>query len=328
MKSILILFLSLIAFKTWADEKPLTVGILLYSGVQIIDYTGPYEIFGWAGYQVSTVTEDGKSVFTNMNMQVTPNYSFKNAPQFDVLLIPGGNQHNAMHSKTTLTWIKSQAPAAKHLVSVCTGVFILAETGLLDNLSATTFYPSLGELKTNYPKISTVTNMRFVDNGKIITAAGLSSGIDVALHVVAQHRGLPKAKSIAMAVEYPWTPENGFVRGNMADTQLQSLGGTLPQHLKFDELYSYGDETEWFAAYKVSSTQTLSPKVLSTIITDAMTKNPEWKTKTNQQSRWYKMTIGIPWILDIDYSQVKDSIQLSLHLHKKRHKKACKNNEG
>ena len=319
MKNFLVVLLLFITFtgRVWAETKPLSVGILLYPDVQIIDYTGPYEIFGWAGYKVTTVSEDGKPLSTNMKMKVVPDYSFKNAPQFDIVLIPGGDHHKAMHNKATLGWIKAQSTAAQTILSVCTGAYILAETGLLDNLSATTFYPALRNFKKDYPRITTITNQRFVDNGKIITAAGLSSGIDAALHVVAKHHGIERAKSIAMKVEYDWQPEHGFVRGNMADAQLQTIGGTLPKELKFDELHSYGSESEWNMAFQVTAKQALSISDLSKSLADAIALTKEWMPKQGQPNTWYKKSAtGELWLLDIAYMQDKESLQLVLHLQR------------
>jgi putative intracellular protease/amidase len=317
MKNFLVVLLLFITFtgRVWAETKPLSVGILLYPDVQIIDYTGPYEIFGWAGYKVTTVSEDGKPLSTNMKMKVVPDYSFKNAPQFDIVLIPGGDHHKAMHNKATLGWIKAQSTAAQTILSVCTGAYILAETGLLDNLSATTFYPALRNFKKDYPKITTITNQRFVDNGKVITAAGLSSGIDAALHVVAKYQGIEKAKSIAMSVEYDWKAEKGFVRGNMADVQLQSVGGLLPKQLRFDEVYSYGSESEWLASYNVSAEQALTLNGVSESLADAIALTKEWVPKQGQPNTWRKKSAsGELWLLDITYTQDKESLQLALHL--------------
>lgn len=319
MKNFILVVLLFIAFtgRVWAEEKPLSVGILLYPDVQIIDYTGPYEIFGWAGYKVATVSEDGKPLSTNMKMKVVPDYSFKNAPQFDIVLIPGGDQHKAMHSKATLMWIKAQSSSAQNVLSVCTGAFILAETGLLDNLSATTFYPALQNFKKDYPKITTIANKRFVDNGKIITAAGLSSGIDAALHVVAKHHGIERAKSIAMKVEYDWRPEHGFVRGNMADAQLQSIGGALSKQLQFDEIYSYGSDSEWDMAFKVTAKQALTISDLSKSLADAIVLTKEWVPKQSQLNTWYKKAASSElWMLNVTYTQDKESLQLALHLHR------------
>ncbi len=319
MKNFVAILLLFVVFssRVCAEEKPLSVGILLYPDVQIIDYTGPYEIFGWAGYKVATVSEDGKPLSTNMKMKVLPDYSFKNAPQFDLLLIPGGDHRQTMHNKKTLAWIKSQSSAAQTILSVCTGAFILAETGLLDNLSATSFYPSLRHFKKDYPKINTITNQRFVDNGKIITAAGLSSGIDAALHVVAKHQGIEKAKSIAMTVEYDWKPEKGFVRGNMADAQLQAIGGALPKELQFDEIHSYGSESEWNMAFKVTAKQALTLNGLSKLIADSIGLTKEWLPQLGQQNSWYKKSVtGEAWSLSITYSEHQGSLQLALHLQR------------
>jgi putative intracellular protease/amidase len=301
------------------QEKQQTVGILLYPGVQIIDFTGPYEIFGWAGYKVVTISEDGKPLTANMDLQLTPTHSFANAPKLDILVVPGGDIQNARRSAATLDWVKASAPTAKHVLSVCNGAFILAETGLLNGLSATTFYRALDDFKKSYPHINTLSNQRLVDNGKLITAGGLSAGIDAALHIVSKAQGIAKAKTVAMNVEYPWQPDHGFVRGNMADIQLRGVAEQLPETLRFDELYSYGSESEWRASYKVkseSSQPSLTLAALKKLIDKAM-QATGWEPMDEGASRWQKKThIGERWILAMEYQQSPDGMLLVLHLHK------------
>ena len=191
--------------------------ILIFDGVEIIDYTGPYEVFGAADFDVYTVAETKDPVTTAMGMTVVPKYTFANAPQPDVLVVPGGGVRAARESASTLKWVTDMTSHAEHTMSVCNGAFILASAGLLDGLTATTTYHLIGQLATEYPKIKVVDDQRFADNGKIITAAGLSSGIDGALHVVAKMLGAGRAQTVALGIEYDWHPHSGFVRAALAD---------------------------------------------------------------------------------------------------------------
>ena len=298
----------------FAKGAPQRVGILLYPGVQIIDFTGPYEVFGWADYEVVTISEDGKPVVANMNFHVTPNYSFANAPKLDVLVIPGGDIRQPKSSRATLQWVQTNAKTAIRVLSVCNGAFILAETGLLDGLSATTFYPEQDNLKKSYPKIHVITDQRLVDNGKIVTAGGLSSGIDAALYIVGEERGLEKARSIASSLEYGWKPEKGYVRGNMADAKLKTISEKIPKNIKFDQIYSYGDEEEWFAAYTFTSQDNTDATTMVNLLSDAFSAAEGWKRQS--ENTWYVLdSTGKKWILDVVYSVDKKPMELSIHFH-------------
>lgn len=193
------------------------VAILIFTGVEIIDYTGPYEMFGAADFDVYTVGETKEPVTTAMGMTVVPKYAFADAPQPDVLVVPGGGVRAARDSQTTLKWIRDVTVRAEHTMSVCNGAFILASAGLLDGLTATTTASRIDELGKEYPRIKVVHDRRFVDNGKIITAAGLSSGIDAALHVIAVMEGKGMAQQTALIEEYDWHPTSGFARAALAD---------------------------------------------------------------------------------------------------------------
>ncbi len=176
------------------------------NGVQIIDYAGPYEVFGQAGFQTYTVAANTNLMTTVMGMKVTPSYSFENSPKPDVLVIPGGAGVNrAQNDPATIKWIQDRAKEAEHVLSVCNGAFILAKTGLLDGLSATTFYNLIDGFATAAPKTKVVRDQRYVDNGKIITTAGISSGIDGSLYVVAKMRGKAAAQ---LAVDGKWTRQD------------------------------------------------------------------------------------------------------------------------
>jgi putative intracellular protease/amidase len=238
-----------------ADDRP-GVAILMFDGVQIIDFSGPYEVFGHAGYRVFTVSRDGKDVITAMGLHVKVDYSFDGAPLADVVVVPGGEVESAMHDAPTLAWLKQASGPAKQVMSVCTGSFILAGTELLDGQSATTFHMQFDEMARQFPKVTIRRDQRWVDAGKFVTSAGLASGIDTALHVVGRLRGMDKARSIAMHLEYDWSPEHGFVRGLMADQFLRMPAQELkfPDGTRTDELRSYGNHGYWEKEWQVEST--------------------------------------------------------------------------
>ncbi|HEX8185579.1 MAG TPA: DJ-1/PfpI family protein, partial [Blastocatellia bacterium] len=177
-----------------APQKRGNVAILIFKGVQIIDYTGPYEVFGGARFNVYTVAEKAEPITTAMGMTVTPSYSFSDSPKPDVLVLPGGGGFrpgdggvgNQLENPAVIKWIQDNAKEAKFVLTVCNGAFFAAKAGLLDGLEATTFYGMIDALKTFAPKTKVVSDKRYVDNGKIITTAGLSSGIDGSLYLVSK----------------------------------------------------------------------------------------------------------------------------------------------
>jgi len=199
------------------------VALLVFTGVQIIDFTGPYEIFGTAGYDVYTVAETKDPITTVNGMTVVPKYDFATVPPPDILVVPGGGIYAASNSPKTIRWIGDVTARTKHTMSVCNGAFLLAQAGLLDGLTATTTAGLIEKLRAQYPKIHVVDDRRFVDNGKIITTAGLSAGIDGALHVIARMQGNGKAQLTALGDEYEWRPEPVFARASLADRNIPDL---------------------------------------------------------------------------------------------------------
>jgi len=227
------------------------VGILIFNGVEIIDYTGPWEVFGATGFDVYTVAETKDPVTTAMGMTVVPKYTFADAPQPDVLLVPGGDVHGPTTSAAALKWVAERSARADHTLSVCNGAFILAGAGLLDGLSATTTYHLLDKLKTDFPKLKVVRDQRFVDNGRIITAGGLSSGIDGALHVVSKVRGNGVAQEVALGLEYDWRPRAGFARGALAESLIPDL--SLDDLGRWTMLSTEGGTDRWQVVARATS---------------------------------------------------------------------------
>jgi copper(I)-binding protein/putative intracellular protease/amidase len=224
--------------------------ILIFEGVQIIDYTGPYEVFGQAGFNVYTVAVNSNPLRTAMGMNVTPHFSLANAPKPDVIIIPGGGVQNTQENPEVIKWIQDNAKEAQHVLSVCNGAFILAKTGLLDGLSATTYYRFLDSLAEFSPKTKVVNDQRYVDNGKFITTAGLSSGIDGSLYVVSKMMGKARAQGVALNMEYNWQPNSGYARASFADMSLfrffqSNMAFAVPDGINVTLLSTEGGRDAW-----------------------------------------------------------------------------------
>jgi len=210
-----------------SSKPPRNLAILIFDGVQIIDYTGPYETFGHTysndgqAFNIYTVSEKTNAITTSMGMSVNPKFSFENAPKPDVLLVPGGDVRGQVDSPTVLKWVQDMSKSAEIVMSVCNGAFILAKAGLLDGMEATTTAGLIPLLRQEAPKVKVVDDRRFVDNGHIITTAGLSSGIDGALHVIERLYGRGTAQMAALGMEYNWDPDSKFVRAMLADKYLR-----------------------------------------------------------------------------------------------------------
>src|SRR5262249_31376027 len=145
-----------------SSKPPRNLAILIFDGVQIIDYTGPYETFGHTyiddsqAFNIYTVSEEKNAITTSMGMSVNPKFSFENAPKPDVLLVPGGDVRGQVNSPTVIKWIQDSANSAELVMSVCNGAFILAKAGLLDGMEATTTAGLIPLLRQEAPKVKVV----------------------------------------------------------------------------------------------------------------------------------------------------------------------------
>lgn len=220
----------------------LSVAILLFDGVQIIDYSGPWEVFGQAGFRVFTVAQAQGPVTTVFGERVLPDYTFADAPQADILLVPGGHVDGRLEGDQELIgWIRERSGRSGSVLSVCTGALLLARAGLLDGQRATTYHGSIDELAALAPAATVVSDERFVDNGKIVVAAGLSSGIDGALHVVEKLRGVGAAEDAALRMEYDWDARGGYVRAALPDKYISFAWDAMPGPFVSRE----GDRHRW-----------------------------------------------------------------------------------
>jgi putative intracellular protease/amidase len=223
-------------------DARLRVAVVLFNYAEDIDFTAPIEVFGQSNAQVFTVAATTKPIVTVWGLHIRPDYDLAHAPASDVVLIPGGGVSNALNGDQVVNWIRQRAPQQKYVLSVCNGAFILAKTGLLDGLTATTTAGRIEELARAYSKIHVVRE-RVVDNGKFITAGGLSSGIDGALHVIERQSGRARAAEVARHIEYKWEPESTWSRAQLADLRMPDL--ELPKDAQWKQETSSGDTQQW-----------------------------------------------------------------------------------
>jgi transcriptional regulator GlxA family with amidase domain len=190
--------------------RPIRIAFYLQDGVEVLDFAGPMEVFSYAGFEVFTVSKTKKPIQSQGILNIIPDYSIQDAPEADILAFFGGNGANSADDRAVISWIKGQSP--DYHFSVCTGAFFLAEAGILDGLTATTFHSAIDYLRTEFPAITVLDNARFVDNGTVITTAGISAGIDGALYLVEKLRGQAVAEAVVVYMEYDkWTRNEGVI---------------------------------------------------------------------------------------------------------------------
>jgi len=187
-------------------QGSIPVAFVISEGAVVIDFCGPWEVFQDVyvperqgnAFRLYTVGPTSKPVHASSGMQILPDYTFENAPAPKVIVIPAQNGSNP----AMLDWIRKSAPAADVTMSVCTGAFVLAETGLLSGKAATTHHGAYKTFAVQFPDIRVKRGVRFVDEGNLATAGGLSSGIDLALRVVERYFGREVANQTAYQMEY------------------------------------------------------------------------------------------------------------------------------
>ena len=189
------------------------VAILIWDGVELLDFSGPGEVFaaarvgGEAAFNVFTVARNSTPVTSQGFLTITPNHTIDDCPPPHVLIIPGGNTQPITDDAKVMAWIKKTSTNTDMVLSVCTGAFVLAKAGLLNNIEATTWHGAIDGLRREAPKTKVRDDVRYVDNGDIITSAGVSAGIDGALRALSKLTGPDVARKTARYMEYDWRPD-------------------------------------------------------------------------------------------------------------------------
>jgi len=184
---------------------PIPVAFVISEGAVVIDFCGPWEVLrdvmlpsGEHPFRLYTVSDKISPITAGGGMKIVPDYTFGNAPAPKVIVIPAQSEP----SKAMLDWIRQSTNNSDVTMSVCTGAFVLAKTGLLSGKSATTFHAAFNTFAMNFPDVQLKRGARFVENGNLATAGGLSSGIDLALRVVERYYGREVAAKTAYNMEY------------------------------------------------------------------------------------------------------------------------------
>jgi putative intracellular protease/amidase len=191
---------------------PRNVAVLVFPGVELLDFAGPTEAFSAAStsegpaFKVYTVGPSTQTIRSGQAVTVIPQYSIDDCPSPAILVIPGGNTAALVDDARLMQWIRSASASSEITMTVCTGAFALADQGLLDGLEATTHHSGLNALRREHPSVRVREDLRVVDNGKIVTTAGISAGIDGAMHVISRLCGEESAWLAARTMEYNWQP--------------------------------------------------------------------------------------------------------------------------
>tara|TARA_Y100000588_G_scaffold268011_1_gene283195 strand:+ start:825 stop:1403 length:579 start_codon:yes stop_codon:yes gene_type:complete len=188
----------------------MNIGIYIYDQAEVLDFSGPFEVFSTAkrlgadNINVFLISERNEPVLARGRFKVLPDYTIKNHPQIDLLLVAGGVHTDEMYKPSVLDWLVSIAPQTDEIASVCTGAFLLAQSKLLDGQIVTTHWEDISDLSSQFPNLQVIDNRRWVTSGKYTTSGGISAGIDMSLHLVSKHYGLEFAQRVARQMEYDW----------------------------------------------------------------------------------------------------------------------------
>jgi transcriptional regulator GlxA family with amidase domain len=197
------------------------VAIVVFDGIEVLDFCGLFEVFSVvrldearrredaSPFEVSLVSQSGGPITTTGGMKVVADFAFANCPDVDVLVVPGGwGTRREMHNEAMLSFVRARSDRVGLLASVCTGALILASAGVLDGLRATTHWRSLQMMRELFPSVTVDAESHVVKSGYIVTSAGISAGIDMALRVVADDYGEGVARATARHMEYPYPEGN------------------------------------------------------------------------------------------------------------------------
>ena len=194
------------------------VHILAFDDVEALDLAGPYEVFTTASrvarrrqpgtpapFDVACVARERLPVRARAGLTLLPEHGFADAPPCDLLVVPGGVVDAAMACAETRQWLARVGAQAALVASVCTGAFLLASSGLLTSGPTTTHWEDVSDLRRQFPALEVREGVRWVDQGRIVTSAGISAGIDMSLYLVERLAGPGLAEATARQMDYTWT---------------------------------------------------------------------------------------------------------------------------
>lgn len=200
-------------------NETLNVGILIFNQVEVLDFCGPFEVFSVASivatdvlklrdtppFGVFTIAEKPGIIKARGNLLVQPHFTIHDHPPLDLLIVPGGQgTRQEVNNSVLIDWIAKVAQETRLNTSVCTGSFLLGKAGLLEGRKVTTHWASLDRMAESFPQVNVQRGVRWVDEGQVVTSAGISAGIDMSLHLVERILGRDIAEATAKQMEYSW----------------------------------------------------------------------------------------------------------------------------
>lgn len=192
----------------------MNIAIYIYPDAEVLDFSGPFEVLSTAkrlahlDWNIFFVAESMDLVKARGNMLVQPHYSIDNHPPIDHLIVVGGVHNNELTKINVIDWIREVDEHSISTNSICTGVFLLAQAGLLDGLTVTTHWEDIKDLQTHYPSLQVINNKRWVQSEKFITSGGISAGIDMSLYLLSTLTTQQLAEQTARQMEYHWQQQS------------------------------------------------------------------------------------------------------------------------
>ena len=297
-----LVLLSASLVKAQGEHSRVKIAILVFDRAQLFDFMGPYDVLRRDNDVYLVAEKESIETYgsTTPPVKIIPQYTFANAPLPDVLVIPGGGSNKRgksgvgtqLQNPAVIKWVRETAARAKYVLTVCNGAFIAAEAGLLDGKKATTFHTMIDDLRQAYPKVEVVEDQRFVDNGRIISTAGITSGVDGALYLNAKLHGKVASQLSALSLEYAWDPDSRFVRAALADMSIPDV--IYPVLEAAGELTDYsGDRNSWTStwALKKSTFRDVAEALAKALAAQPNIIRPDsrqlkWQVPGRANSRW------------------------------------------
>lgn len=200
----------------------ISIGVFVFNEVEVLDFAGPYEVFTTASrvygrsdaltpvpFSVFTIAKDKNTIRTRPGLRVQADYTITDHPAIDLLVVPGGVVTAELATPTVTDWIANLSPKPRLIASVCTGAFLLAKAGLLDGTTATTHWEDIADMRAAFPLVTVLEGRRWVEEGSIVTSAGISAGIDMSLHLVERLAGRELSLRTARQMDYYWHEDQG-----------------------------------------------------------------------------------------------------------------------
>ncbi|MBM3124249.1 MAG: DJ-1/PfpI family protein [Chloroflexi bacterium] len=198
----------------------MNIGIYLYDNAEVLDFSGPFEVFTTASrvyarehtsedqlFKVYLIAVENRPIQARANFMVIPHHSIRDHPILDVLIIPGGVHAGELSNRAAMDWIFSVSQNSRLTTSVCTGAFLLAQAGVLIDHACTSHWEDIPDLRRMFPELKVEEGVPWVDQGRIITSAGISAGIEMSLHMITRLVNKGLAQNTARQMQYIWNSE-------------------------------------------------------------------------------------------------------------------------